>query len=480
MNYKMIKYILGSLLKIESILLAIPLLVSIIYQENNLLYFLIPIILCLTIGWLMTIKKPINHSIYTKESFLITALAWIVFSFFSTLPFYLSKEIPNFTNAFFETVSGLSTAGSTILMDVESLSNSMLFLRSFNQWIGGMGILVFALMIIPQTDAKSLQLMKAEVPGPIVGKLVSRIKRTARILYLIYTIMSVIMMMLLYMAGMPIFDSIVNTFAIAGTGGFAIKNASLAYYNSAYIEMLVAVFILLFGMNFHLFYLVITKKTLKAFKSEELKYYLLIIIGAVILIMFNTANIFTNIFESFRYVFFTVTSIITTTGFVTIDYNNWPVFSQTVIFFLMFIGGCAGSTAGGLKISRFIILLKLGVSNIKKVLHPHGISSLKFENKKVDINTLSAIASYFILYIVIMAISLLLISLDQFDFKSNLSAVVSSLNNIGPGLNKFGPIEHYAELTDLSKWVLIFNMLLGRLEIIPILLIFLPSTWRKH
>lgn len=479
MNYKMIKYNLGAVLKIESILLVIPLIVSFIYQENNYMYFLIPIVISLLLGQLFSYKKPENKTIHAKEGLITVALVWIILSFFSALPLYLSQEIPSFTDAYFETVSGLTTTGSTILNNIEALSHSMLFIRSFNHWIGGMGILVFALMFIPTADARSLQIMKAEVPGPIVGKLVSRIKMTARILYIIYAAMTAILVILLCFGGMPLFDSLLNAFGTAGTGGLAIKSNSIQYYNSAYIDIVITVFMILFGINFNLFYLLIAKKTMKAMKSEELKYYLLIIGAAILLIMVNARDIFPNIFENFRHVSFQVSSFITTTGYTSTNFDLWPNFSRDVLLLLMFIGGCAGSTAGGLKVSRIVILFKMGINQIKKTLHPHSVSSVKFEERKADDAMQSSITAYLFIYLLLFVASMLIISLDQFDFYSNFSAVATSINNVGPGFNAFGATSNFSALSDLSKWTMTLNMLIGRLEIYPILLLFIPTTWRE-
>ncbi|WP_335324198.1 TrkH family potassium uptake protein [Thomasclavelia saccharogumia] len=400
-------------------------------------------------------------------------------SIFGALPFCLTGEIPSFIDALFEMVSGFTTTGSSILSDIEALSHASLFWRSFSHWLGGMGILVFVIAFVPISSGRSLHILRAEVPGPVVGKLVSKIRLTARILYIIYAVLTLIETVLLMFGGMPLFDSLLNSFGTAGTGGFAIKNASIAAYDSAYIDIVITVFMILFGINFNLIYFVIIGKIKEVFKSEELRCYLLIIIGATVLITINILPMYKSVLSALRYSSFTVGSIITTTGFVTADYGKWPMFSQMIIIILMFIGACSGSTGGGIKVSRIIICLKNAKKELKQLLHPHSIQTVKFENQSIDDHVIANIHSYLVLYLVIFAISLLILTIFNLDFKSAFSAVATCLNNVGPGFDVVGPVSNFSSLSDISKLVLSFDMLAGRLEIFPILLLFAPSQWRR-
>ena len=393
-------------------------------------------------------------------------------SFIGALPFYFSGEIPCFVDAFFETVSGFTTTGATILNDIEVLSKSMLFWRGFTHWVGGMGVLVFVLAFLPQSEGQNMFLMRAEVPGPVVGKLVSKVKMTARILYAIYTVMTLVEIIFLVIGGMPLYDSILHAFSTAGTGGLSIKNASIAYYDSYYIDIVIAVFMFLFGINFNLYYLLLLKNFKQVLKSEELKWYIIIVFGFTAIISINTLGIYDNIWESFRYSFFQVVSIITTTGFVTADYNLWPSLSQMLIFLLMIVGSCAGSTAGGMKVSRVIILVKAVVSNIKKISISRRINTIKFEGKSVDKQLLDFVYSYLVLYVIILAISTILISFENLDLVTTITAPLAALGNVGPGFGEIiGPVGNFSSLSSFSKLVLCFDMLAGRLELFPIIML---------
>lgn len=406
-------------------------------------------------------------------------MSWILISIFGALPFCLTGEIPSFIDAFFEMVSGFTTTGSSILSDVEALSHASLFWRSFSHWLGGMGILVFVIAFVPISSGRSLHILRAEVPGPVVGKLVSKIRLTARILYIIYAVLTLVETVLLLFGGMPLFDSLLNSFGTAGTGGFAIKNASIAAYDSVYVDTVITIFMILFGINFNLIYFVIIGKFKEVFKSEELRYYFLIIIGATILITINILPMYESIFSALRYSSFTVGSIITTTGFVTADYGKWPMFSQMIIIILMFVGACSGSTGGGMKVSRIFIYLKNAKKELKHLLHPHSIQTVEFEKQPIDDHVIANIHSYLVLYLVIFALSLLILTIFNLDFKSAFSAVATCLNNVGPGFDVVGPVSNFSSLSDVSKLVLSFDMLAGRLEIFPILLLFAPSQWRR-
>lgn len=479
MNKKMIIFTLGKLLQITGLLMYIPVLVAIIYQETEGISFAILGALIFGLGTIISFKHPAKKNIYAREGFVIVALSWILISIFGALPFCLTGEIPSFIDAFFEMVSGFTTTGSSILSDIEALSHASLFWRSFSHWLGGMGILVFVIAFIPISSGRSLHILRAEVPGPVVGKLVSKIRLTARILYFIYAILTLLETVLLMFGGMPLFDSLLNSFGTAGTGGFAIKNASIAAYDSVYVDTVITIFMILFGINFNLIYFVIIGKVKEVFKSEELRYYLLIIIGATALITINILPMYESILAALRYSSFTVGSIITTTGFVTTDYGKWPIFSQMIIIMLMFIGACSGSTGGGIKVSRIVIYLKNAKKELKHLLHPHSVQTVEFERQSIDDHVIANIHSYLVLYLVIFAISLLILSLFNLDFKSAFSAVATCLNNVGPGFEVVGPVSNFSSLSDISKLVLSFDMLAGRLEIFPILLLFAPSQWRK-
>lgn len=479
MNKKMIIFTLGKLLQITGLLMYIPVVVALIYQEIEGISFAIVGALIFGLGTIISYKHPLKKNIYAREGFVIVALSWILISIFGALPFCLTGEIPSFINAFFEMVSGFTTTGSSILSDIEALSHASLFWRSFSHWLGGMGILVFVIAFIPISSGRSLHILRAEVPGPVVGKLVSKIRLTARILYFIYAILTLVETALLMFGGMPLFDSLLNSFGTAGTGGFAIKNASIAAYDSVYVDTVITVFMILFGINFNLIYFVIIGKVKEVFKSEELRYYFFIIIGATILITINILPMYESILAALRYSSFTVGSIITTTGFVTADYGKWPMFSQMIIIILMFVGACSGSTGGGMKVSRIVIYLKNAKKELKHLLHPHSIQTVEFEKQSIDDHVIANIHSYLVLYLVIFALSLLTLTIYNLDFKSAFSAVATCLNNVGPGFDVVGPVSNFSSLSDISKLVLTFDMLAGRLEIFPILLLFAPSQWRK-
>lgn len=479
MNRRMIFYTLGKMLMIEGLLMLLPCLTGMIYHEKeSLAYLIIAILLCF-IGKLMSLHKPQNKIIYAKEGFVVVAAAWIFLSIFGAIPFCLTGEIPSYVDALFEIVSGFTTTGSSILTDVEALSHASLFWRSFSHWIGGMGILVFVVAFLPDANGSTLHILKAEMPGPIVGKLVSKITVSSQILYQFYTVLTILEVILLMLGGMPFFDSLLNSFVTAGTGGFAIKNASIAYYNSAYCDGIITFFMILFGINFNLIYFVAIKKFKAAFKSEELRWYLIIIFASAIAISFNILPLYHSIFEAFRYAIFQVGSIITTTGYVTADYGQWPLFSQTILVLLMFVGACAGSTGGGMKVSRIIIGVKSAVAEMKHMLHPHSVVSVVFEGKHLSLSTLNNIHVYWVLYFLLFGLSFLFVSLQNIDFTSAFSAVATCFNNVGPGLGVVGPTGNFSSLTDMSKIVLSLDMLAGRLEIFPLLMFFSRSLWKK-
>lgn len=479
MNIKMVTKTVGRLLKAEALLMLLPLFVSIYYKENNLYVYGIVIGLILLVGTIMTIPKPETKVIYAREGFVIVSLSWILMSFFGALPFVISGAIPSFVDALFETVSGFTTTGASILSDIEALPKSILFWRSFTHWIGGMGVIVFVLAILPKREMQSMHILRAEVPGPTVGKLVSKTTVTARILYIIYTVLTIAEIISLLCCKMPLFDSVTTAFATAGTGGFSVKNTSIAAYNNVGAEMVISLFMLLFGINFNLFYLFLIKQFKRVFKSEELWTYLGVIVISILLISYNIYPLVENFGTALRQAGFQVISIITTTGFVTADFAQWPMFSQMILFILMFIGACAGSTGGGLKVGRIIIMVKAAWRELRRAINPKRVKAIKLDNAVIEKDVVITTSSYFVIYMLIIGFSSLLISVDNFDFTTTITAVVTCINNVGPGFSSVGPIENFADLSDFSKIVLATNMLIGRLEIFPIMILFMRSTWKK-
>ena len=474
----MIAYILGWIMKLEGLFMLIPVLVALIYREHNGVWFAIVAVCALVFGAVVTHKKPESNVFYMREGCIATAMSWFIMSVIGCLPFFLSGEIPSFTDALFETVSGFTTTGSTILSDVESLSYCMLFWRSFTHWIGGMGVLVFLLAVIQMTGGSNMNLLRAESPGPAVGKLVPRMMHTARILYVIYLGMTVILFVLLVCGKMSVFESLTTAFSTAGTGGFGIRNDSLASC-SPYIQWIVTIFMILFGVNFNAFYFLLLRKWKQLFHMEEVWAYFGVIVAAILIIMTNTYGWVGNVMENLRNTSFQVGSIITTTGFMTVDFDQWPSLSRYVMLFLMMIGACAGSTGGGMKVSRLIIWFKEIRKEIASLLHPRSVKVLKTEGKVIEPSVVSSVNAYFITYFFLYAASVLIVSLDNFDFTSNFTAVAATLNNIGPGLGAVGPTCNFGGFSILSKLVLMFDMLAGRLELFPMLLLFSPSTWKK-
>ena len=479
MNRRMVLSLTGKMILMEAALLLLPLSVSIIYQNKSVWSFIITIGIALVLGSLLTlIFKPDNNMIYAKEGFVIVAIVWFAMSAIGALPFCLSGEIPSYIDAFFETVSGFTTTGASIVPNVEVMSEGILFWRSFTHWIGGMGVLVFVMAIIPSASDRSIHLLRAEVPGPIVGKLVPKLKETAKILYLIYIAMTVIEIIFLLFGGMPLFDSVVHTFGTAGTGGFGIKADSIAGYNP-YLQWVIAIFMLLFALNFNLFYLAITRHFRAVFKSSELWVFISIVGISVTVITFNIYPMYENFSTALRNAAFQTSSIISTTGYATADFNLWPELSKAILFLLMFFGGCAGSTAGGLKISRIIILVKMMKREFLHMLHPRSVGVIKLDGKKIENSTLNSVANYFALYVMLFVIIFLTLSFEPFDFETNVSATAACFNNVGPGFSAVGPTSNYAAYSGISKFVLSIAMLLGRLEIYPILIALSPSTWAK-
>ena len=473
----MILNTVGLMLKVEAALLLLPAIAALIYGESCLWSILISAAISLAAGFALTLlSRPKSQVIYAREGFITVALAWVAVSAVGALPFYISREIPSYIDAFFETVSGFTTTGASILENVEVMSRGLLFWRSFTHWVGGMGVLVFVMALVPSVTDRSIHIMRAEMPGPVVGKLMPRARDTASILYKIYVGMTLAQIILMWAGGMPLYESIVHAFGTAGTGGFGVKADSIAGY-SPYLQWVITVFMLLFGINFNLYYLLLIRRFRAAAQSSECWYYLGIVGVSIALITANILPMYESFQEALRLSAFQVASIVTTTGYATADFNLWPQFSKAILLLLMIVGACAGSTGGGLKVSRAVMLFKTVGREIRHLLHPRSVNSVRFEGKQVDGATLKGVSSYFALYIICILAICLILSLEPFDLETNLSATMACFNNIGPGLAAVGPASNYAAYSPLSKLVLSLAMLLGRLEIYPLLLTLIPTTW---
>jgi len=479
MNHAIIIQILGWVIELEGFFLALPCIVGLCYGEypDALIYFIIGVASVL-FGKLLRIKKNTNTTFYAKEGFVVVALSWILISFIGSLPFYFSGDIPSFPDALFEIISGFTTTGSSILTDVEALSHANLVWRSFSHWIGGMGVLVFILAILPMTGGSTMNLMKAESPGPSVGKLVPKMQQTAFLLYAIYFAMTLVEFILLLLGGMNFFESLCHAFGTAGTGGFGVKGDSIASY-STYLQNVITVFMFLFGVNFTFYYYILIRKLRDAFHMEEVRWYCIIYVGAVLLITFSLVRNGGSFLSSLQCVAFQVASVMTTTGYATTDFNLWPQFARTMMICIMFVGACAGSTGGGIKVSRIMIYIKQVGKELQQQIHPKRVRVLKMEGKALPHTVVHSCNTLLMAYILIYAVSFLLITLDGFDFTTNFTSIVATLNNIGPGLNLVGPCGNFSEFSVLSKFVFMFDMLAGRLELIPMLILFHPATWKK-
>ncbi len=475
----MVAYILGVLLLIEAFLLIFPLITALIYSEPVMPFLASIGILGLVGGLLRLIGRTKNKTIYAREGFLIVSLGWILLSAMGALPFFISGEIPNYIDALFETTSGFTTTGSSILTNVEALSKSLIFWRSFTHWVGGMGVLVFIMAAIPLAGGGgNIHLLKAESPGPEVSKLVPKAKHTALILYLIYFVMTVVLVAIMLLDGNSLFDSLTLSFGTAGTGGFGIKNDSMASY-SASTQTIITIGMAAFGVNFNCYYYLINKRFKECFGNEELKYYLLIMVGAILFITFNSKSMYSNIGESLHHAAFQVSSVMTTTGYTTVNYDFWPSFSKTIMLGVMCVGACAGSTGGGIKVSRIVIMARYAKNEVLKAIHPNKVTQIRFNGRVIDNETIRGINAYIIIYIAVFAVSLLIVSLDNKDMVSNISGVIATLNNIGPGLESVGATGNFASFSALSKCVFIFDMIAGRLELFPIMMLFYPRSWIK-
>lgn len=480
MNKKMIVYILGKMMGVEGLLLLIPALVSLIYHEKSVISFLIVAAILLVIYMVFGRKLPASKQIYGKEGFVIVGLAWILWSAFGALPFVISGSIPYYIDALFETISGFTTTGSTILADIEALPMGISFWRSFTHWIGGMGVLVFVMMITSLDDENAMPLMRAEVPGPEADKLVPKARHTARLLYGMYFVLTAAEVVFLLFGGMNLYDALLHAFSTAGTGGFSNRAASVSFYDSAYIDGVITVFMILFGINFNLYFFILLKDWKSILKNEELWAYLGIVGVSIAIITGNILKIYGTVAHAFRYASFQVGSIITTTGFATADYDQWPELSKSILLALMFVGACAGSTGGGIKVSRLLIIVKSIRREVRKMLHPNAVTIIKVNGKKIGQDTMKNVNLYLTCYIIIMIVSILLVSIDNFDFATTFSGVLTTMSNVGPGISKVGPVMNFQPFSAVSKLVFCFDMLIGRLEIFPYLLLLSPELWRRR
>lgn len=477
MNKAIIRYILGTILKTEGFLMILPCIVAIIYHESEGFIYLCVATACILIGFLITLKKPAEHLIYLREGCIATALSWIIMGMAGAVPFVLTHEIPSYTDALFETISGFTTTGASILNDVEALSHTSLMWRSFTHWIGGMGVLVFIIAIIPMTGGSNINLMRAESPGPSVGKLVPKIRYTARLLYIFYFGLTLLQFILLVIAKMPVFDALNTAFATAGTGGFGIKNDSLAGY-SVTIQWITTIFMILFGINFNAYYFLFFGNIKKVFEMEEIRYYLGVILVSIGIISANILSMCSNVWDAVTKSSFQVASIISTAGFSTTDFDLWPTSSRTILVLLMFIGACAGSTGGGMKVSRFIIMFKTIIKEFHSYIHPHSVRKIKMDGKSVEHDVVRSVNVYFFTFVVVFIASVFILSFENFDLTTNFTAVASCINDVGPGLSMVGPTHNFSCFNTLSKYVLMFDMLAGRLELFPLLILFHPLAWK--
>lgn len=480
MNHRMITYVVLWIIKIEGLFMLLPAAVGLIYGEYSeaLVYFIMAAA-CFCLGHLGSLKRPKNTNIFQKEGFSAVALCWVVLSLFGAIPFVLTGEIPSYVDALFEIVSGFTTTGSSILTDVEAMSHASLFWRSFSIWLGGMGVLVFALMIMPVKNGSQMNLMKAESPGPDVSKFVPKVRDTAVLLYKIYVALTLVQIVCLLIAGMEVFDTFCITFATAGTGGFSVLNAGCATY-TAVQQWIITIFMILFGINFSFYFYILCKRIGAAFRMEEVRAYIIIIVASAAIITINISSMYDNIADAIRDAAFQVGTIITTTGFATTDFNMWPALSKAILILLMFCGACAGSTGGGLKVSRVLMLAKSVRREVNSTLQPRRVENITIDGKVVGEKQRHSVNVYLAAFLLIFVISLLIVSIDGFSFETNFTAVATTINNVGPGMDMVGPTGNFSEFSILSKLVLIFDMLAGRLEILPMLTLLTPALWSKR
>lgn len=479
MNKRLTFRTVGMVLLVESALMLVPLVVSLLYASDDSLALLVSALLAASVGGMLTLLRPLNDNLRAREGFAIVALSWIFVSFFGAVPFVIHGCIPSMVDAFFEITSGFTTTGATLLTDVESIPKGLLFWRSFTHWAGGMGVLVLTLALMPKIGTRSIHLMRAESPGPSVDKLVPRVGTYAKILYKLYIGLSLAMLACLLLAGMNLYDALINVFGTAGTGGFSNYNLSISAFNNPAVEIIIAVFMAMFGVNFSIYYFLLHKNWKDVWHNSELKTYLALLLGASVVIALNIMpTLHSGFFHALRYSFFQVSSLLTSTGFATADFNLWPQLSRTLLVGLMVIGACAGSTGGGVKVIRFQLLFKGMVNEIRRTIHPKSVSTVKLDGHTVSDNTISGVYAFFFAYMFILMISVAILSLDGFSLETNLTSVITTLSNIGPGLDMVGPRGNFSAFSDLSKLVLSLDMLIGRLEIFPILMLVSPNAWR--
>ncbi len=480
MNGRMIARLLGLVLLILAALLLLPLIVGLIYGENAAPFGVTIAVAAVAGALLVTCFRPSSTELYAKEGFATVGLAWIVMGLLGALPFVLSGDIPNYLDAVFETTSGLTTTGASILTDVEGLSRSGMFWRCFTHWIGGMGVLVFVMAVLPMGEGRAMHIMRAEVPGPTVGKLVPRARKTATILYLIYMGLTAAEAILLRLGGMSLYEAVLHAFATAGTGGFSTRAESIGAFHSVYIEMVIAIFLVFFGTNFNLFYLLLIGRAKEALRSEELHWYLGIILTTTLAIALGVTKIYGSFGTALRHAFFNTMTCVSTAGFGTEDFTRWPGYIQTLLVLLMFIGGCAGSTGGGLKLSRVMLLVKTAAADVARMVRPRRVTRVQMDGRRVSRETTDAVYTFFALYMLFLLGCTFVVSFDGYDFATNFTAALSCMSNIGPGLSLIGPSGNFAIFSPLSKAAMVLTMLCGRLEIYAILILFIPSTWKKR
>lgn len=480
MNYRLIFKLIGNVLRIEALFMLFPLLVSFIYGGGDHPAFLWSILISAAVGTILAKLNPKDKNFRAKDAFVVAGFSWIFLSLFGALPFYFSGYFNSFVDCVFESISGFTTTGSSILTNVEVLPKGILFWRSFSHWIGGMGILMFMIAVMPSINASSVNLLRAESTGSAPDKIVPRIQETAKIMYMIYFAMTVILVVFLKIAGLPIFDSMLNAFSVAGTGGFSNMNASIGGYNNIAAEIIMTVFMFLFGISFSLYFALLGRKFEKFIKDTELKIYFGVVIVSILIITINISGLYNGIWEALRHSSFQVSSIISTTGFATTDFNLWPTLSKSILVFLMFTGCCAGSTGGGMKLIRFIILFKAAKVELDKIFHPGSVKAVSINGKKISNDIVFKTSLFFFIYFAIFFVSLLLISIDNKDIVSSATAVIASLSNVGPGLGTVGPTGNYAAFSSFSKIVFSFCMIAGRLEFFPVLVLFTPHVWKRR
>lgn len=481
MNYSMVRYILFRIIRVMGCLLMLPFLVALVYREyDSAESFFLLIVVTLIIGIVGSHLKPKSKVIYAKEGFTITALAWILMSLLGAVPFVMTGTIPNYIDALFETISGFTTTGGSILTSMDGIEKSVQFWRTFTHWIGGMGVLVFLLAVVPMADGYSMHLMRAESPGPVVGKIVPKVKDTAKILYLIYLGITLAEIICLFISGLPIYDAVTISFSTVGTGGFAVNNAGIGGY-STISQAIIIVFMALCGVNFTVYYFLLNRKPKEAFAIDEVKYYfgVMFIAAAIISLNIYRAGVLDSAGLSFHHALFAVTSVMTTTGFGTLDFDKWPMLSKMILCILSLVGACAGSTGGGFKFSRAIIVVRNARNELNYLVHPKAVKRVYMDGHTVEGTTVKSVSAYLGLYVVTFIASTLVVALDNFDFQTTVTSVAATLNNIGPGLGMVGPMGNYSEFSYLSKIVLMFDMLAGRLELLPIYIMIKPKTWSK-